>query len=304
MQPIVVVGSMNMDLVVTVPRHPRSGESILGSDYVTYPGGKGANQAVAATRAGGNVQMVGLVGKDSFGVQLQSNLETSGVGASQVSVVPGPSGIALITVDSQAENTIVVSPGANSLLLPDRISLEILQGAKLILMQLEIPLETVQFVTEAAATKEIPVLLNAAPVELLPDRLLQGIAYLIVNKSEAALLSGVTVQTEDDALIAAEKLRQQGTQTVVVTLGDQGVIWSNSESEGRLPAHRVEVVDTTAAGDAFCGGFATCLAKEMPLNVAVKFANAAGAIAVTRQGAQHSLGSRAEIEHLLQQASI
>lgn len=300
MQTIAVVGSLNMDLVVTVPRHPKPGETILGGHYSTYPGGKGANQAVAAARTRGRVKMLGLVGDDTFGVQLRTALETSGVDISQVGVVPGPSGVALITVDAQGENTIVVSPGANSLLLPDRIPLDVLATAEIVLMQLEMPLETVQFVTETAAAAGTSVLLNAAPVEPLPDRLLQGIDYLIVNESEATLLSEVSIRTKNDALIAAQRLRQRGIQTAIVTLGNQGVIWSSSTGEGHLPAYEVDVVDTTAAGDAFCGGFAAYLAEGMPLETALKFANAAGAIAITRQGAQPSLGTRAEIEHLMQ----
>lgn len=297
---IIVVGSLNMDLVVTVPHHPKPGESVLGSSCTTYPGGKGANQAVAAARVGSNVQMLGLVGDDAFGGQLRANLEVNGVNVSQVRTVPGPSGIALITVDAQGENTIVASLGANNLLLPDRIPVDVLTTAKIILMQLEMPVETVQFVTETAAAKEIPVLLNAAPVEPLPDPLLQGIHYLIVNESEATLLSEVVVRTQDDALTAAQRLRQRGIQTAIITLGNRGVIWSGPESEGHLPAHQVDVVDTTAAGDAFCGGFAACLAEGLPLESALKFANAAGAIAITRPGAQPSLGNRAEIESLLE----
>lgn len=297
---IIVVGSLNMDLVVTVPHHPKPGESVLGSSYATYPGGKGANQAVAAARVGSNVQMLGLVGDDAFGGQLRANLEVNGVNVSQVKTVPSPSGIALITVDAQGENTIVASLGANNLLLPDRIPVDVLITAKIILMQLEMPIETVQFVTETAAAKEIPVLLNAAPVEPLPDPLLQGIHYLIVNESEATLLSEVVVRTQDDALTAAQRLRQRGIQTAIITLGNRGVIWSGPESEGHLPAHQVDVVDTTAAGDAFCGGFAACLAEGLPLETALKFANAAGAIAITRPGAQPSLGNRAEIESLLE----
>lgn len=301
---IAVVGSLNMDLMVTVPRHPQPGETILGDNYAAYPGGKGGNQAVAAARAGGSVQMLGLVGDDAFGTQLRENLEGSGVDISQVNTVPGPSGIALITVDAQGENTIVVSSGANSLLLPDRISLNVLTTAKLILMQLEIPLETVQFVAETAAAEGIPVLLNAAPVEPLPNQLLQDIHYLIINESEANLLSEVSIHTKDDALMAAQKLRQRGIQTAIITLGNQGVVWFSPEDEGYLPAHQVDVVDTTAAGDAFCGGFAACLAEGLPLEPALRFANAAGAIAVTRQGAQPSLGNRAEIEHLLQNHQV
>lgn len=300
MQTIAVVGSLNMDLVVTVPRHPKPGETILGGHYSTYPGGKGANQAVAAARTRGRVKMLGLVGDDTFGVQLRTALETSGVDISQVGVVPGPSGVALITVDAQGENTIVASPGANSLLLPDRIPLDVLATAEMVLMQLEMPLETVQFVTETAAAAGTSVLLNAAPVEPLPDRLLQGINYLIVNESEATLLSEVSIRTKNDAMMAAQRLRQRGIQTAIITLGNQGVIWSSSTGEGHLPAYEVDVVDSTAAGDAFCGGFAAYLAEGMPLETALKFANAAGAIAITRQGAQPSLGTRAEIEHLMQ----
>lgn len=300
MQTIAVVGSLNMDLVVTVPRHPKLGETILGGHYSTYPGGKGANQAVAAARTRGRVKMLGLVGDDTFGVQLRTALETSGVDISQVGVVPGPSGVALITVDAQGENTIVASPGANSLLLPDRIPLDVLATAEMVLMQLEMPLETVQFVTETAAAAGTSVLLNAAPVEPLPDRLLQGINYLIVNESEATLLSEVSIRTKNDAMMAAQRLRQRGIQTAIITLGNQGVIWSSSTGEGHLPAYEVDVVDSTAAGDAFCGGFAAYLAEGMPLETALKFANAAGAIAITRQGAQPSLGTRAEIEHLMQ----
>lgn len=300
-QTIVVVASVNMDLVVTVPRHPAPGETILGDSYATYPGGKGANQAVAAARAGGNVKLLGLTGEDAFGAELRSTLKASGVDTSKLGMVPGPSGIALITVDAQGENRIVVSSGANGCFTPDHLSIEVLSTAAVVLLQLEIPLRTVQFVIETTAARGIPVLLNPAPAQPLADKLLQSVDYLIINETEATLLSGVSIESEDDALRAAQKLRQRGVQTAIATLGSAGVVWSSPTREGHLPAHPVEVVDTTAAGDAFCGAFATCLAQGNALEDALQFANAAGAIAVTRPGAQPSLANRVEIERLLEQ---
>ncbi len=296
-QTIVVVGSLNMDLVVRVPRHPAAGETILGSPYATYPGGKGANQAVAAARAGGEVKLLGLTGKDVFAAQLRSTLEAESVDISCLGEVPGPSGIALVTVDSQGQNIIVVSSGANGCLTPDRLLPEALSPAAVVLLQLEIPLETVQFVVEACSDNGVPVILNPSPVQPLPDKLLQ-VDYLIVNCGEAACLSQQAIASAKEAIAAAQKLRQRGVQTAIATLGDAGVVWASPTSTGHLPAYPVEVVDTTAAGDAFCGAFAACLAQGMALEEALQFANAAGAIAVTRPGAQPSLASRAEIERL------
>lgn len=299
-QTIVVVASVNMDLVVTVPRQPAPGETILGDSYATYPGGKGANQAVAAARAGGDVKLLGLIGEDAFGAELRSTLKASGVDTSKLGMVPGPSGIALITVDAQGENRIVVSSGANGCFTPDHLPIEVLSTAAVVLLQLEIPLRTVQFVIEITAARGIPVVLNPAPAQPLPDKLLQSVDYLITNETEATLLSGVSIESEDDALRAAQVLRQRGVQTAIATLGSAGVVWSSPKREGHLPAHSVEVVDTTAAGDAFCGAFATCLAQGAALEDALQFANAAGAIAVTRPGAQPSLANRVEIERLLE----
>jgi ribokinase len=277
-----------MDLVVKVARQPSPGETVLGGDLATYPGGKGANQAVAAARAGGVVQMVGLVGDDTFGPQLRANLQSCGVDTRHLGTCDGPSGVALITVDEQGQNMIVVSPGANGSVTPEHVPLEVLRGAALVVLQLEIPLDTVRYVIREAG---VPVLLNPAPAQPVP---LDGIRYLVLNETEAALLSGVS-----EPRAAARALRAKGVGTVIVTLGGEGVCWLDAAGEGSLPAHRVKVVDTTAAGDAFCGALAVRLAEGAPLVDAVRFANAAGAVAVTRAGAQPGLGTRAEIEALL-----
>lgn len=296
---LVVIGSLNLDLVVTVAQPPRPGETVLGGDYTTFPGGKGANQAVAAARAGAATAMVGLVGQDTFGEQLQTALEVEEVDVTHVQTIPGPSGIALITVDQQGQNQIVVSPGANASLTCDRIPQTLLQSASLILLQLEIPLATVARVIQQAQEFGVPVLLNPTPVQPLGLELIAGVTYLVVNQPEAAALTKLTVETPAQALAAAQVLHQQGPPVVIVTLGEQGVIWVSSHGQGQLPAYSVTVQDTTAAGDAFCGALAAQLVAGVGIEPAIAFANAAGAIAVTRVGAQPSLGTYQEISHLL-----
>ncbi len=285
--PILVVGSANMDVVVRVPRQAAPGETVLGGDYAVYPGGKGANQAVAAARAGGVVRMAGLVGDDAFGAQLRAHLAGDGVDTTCLGTWRGPSGIALITVDDRGQNTIVVSPGANGHVTPDLIPAGELQRAALVVLQLEIPSPTVVFVAEACRAAGVPVLLNPAPAQPLPDEVWRGVRYLVLNETESEQLGGVAA------------LRARGADTVILTLGARGVCWSGPAGDGRLAAQPVPVVDTTAAGDAFCGALAAQLAGRVALPDAIRFANAAGALAVTRHGAQPSLGRRAEIEALL-----
>ena len=298
--PILVVGSLNMDLVVTVQTHPKPGDTVLGGDTRTVPGGKGANQAAAAAKAGGNVAMLGLVGSDAYGEALKDALREAGVDVGFVGAVEGPSGVALITVDADGQNMIVVSPGANGKLTPERFHEGMLHGVSLVMMQLEIPLSTVQTVAAAAAARNVPVLLNPAPAQPLSDELLQKIKYLVVNEGEAALLSGSDVRDAESALAAAQSLRKRGADTVVVTLGARGLAWSGGDGEGRLEPHSVKAVDTTAAGDAFCGAFAVALAEGRGLWSALRFANAAGALATTKEGAQPSLPTREEIETFLE----
>lgn len=293
-KPIRVVGSLNMDLVVQVPHQPISGETVLGSDYATYPGGKGANQAVAAARAGAEVQMWGAVGSDAFGAILKENLEQNGIDTRQLTELPGPSGIALITVDPSGQNRIVVSPGANGRYTPE--GLPLFTPAALLLLQLEIPMPTVLAVAEQAFAQGIPILLNPAPIQPLPGSLLPQIRYLVLNETEATSLTQSPIETPEQAQTAAQRLQKQGIPTVILTLGGAGLVWVDGEERGYLPAHSVKVVDTTAAGDGFCGALAACLAAGGSLKEALRFANAAAALAVTRAGAQPSLAYRAEIE--------
>jgi ribokinase len=289
-----------MDLVVQVPHHPGPGETVLGSDYATYPGGKGANQAVAAARAGAQVEMWGAVGSDEFGRLLQENLEHNGVDTRHLRQLEGPSGLALITVDPGGQNRIVVSPGANGRYLPEH--LPPFTPAALLLLQLEIPLPTVQAAAEQASAQGIPILLNPAPIVPLPGSLLRRVRYLVLNESEAAALAQLPVETPAQAEKVAQALQRQGIPTVIVTLGGAGLVWADGGESGYLPAHPVAVVDTTAAGDSFCGALAACLATGKPLREALRFANAAAALAVTRAGAQPSLPQRSEIEAFLASA--
>ena len=295
---VLVVGSLNMDLVVQVAAQPRPGDTVLASDVATFPGGKGANQAAAAAKAGGNVRMLGRVGTDDHGQALKSALETAGVDTGFVTAVDGQSGLAFITVDTGGENMIVVSSGANRHLTPETVLDEHFEDVAVLLMQLEIPLETVARAAELARERGVKSILNAAPARELPADLLKNITHLVVNEGEAGFLTELQVTDVSSAQAAGHKLLERGVGNVVVTLGGEGVAWVG-ESAGRLGAHRVQVLDTTAAGDAFCGALAVKLAEGASLAEAVRFANAAGALATTKKGAQPSLPSRADIEHLL-----
>ena len=297
---ILVVGSLNMDLVLNVARHPEPGDTVLGGDLQTFSGGKGANQAVAAAKVGGDAAMLGLIGADSYGSTLLESLAKAGVDARAVQQISGPSGVALIAVDEGGENTIIVSPGANGKLTPEYISEDLFEGVALVLMQFEIPLETVVEVAAQARAKGVAVALNAAPVQALPDDLTANLSHLILNEGEAAFLSDISVSDEASASEAARALRERGVDAVVITLGARGVVWSSAAGEGHLDAHRVDVVDTTASGDAFCGALAVRLAEGHSLEESLRFANAAGALAATKKGAQPSLPSASDVEQLMQ----
>lgn len=296
---IVVVGSINMDLVVRAPRHPLPGETILGSDFRTIPGGKGANQAVAAARLGGKVHMVGRVGEDTFGDTLIANLEKDGVDTRYVWRTPGvSSGVALITVSDQGQNNIVVVPGTNYKLTPAdiRAAESVFEGAAVILLQLEIPLDTVLEAALLARKHGAKVVLNPAPAATLPDSLLQQVDVLIPNESELALLTGV-----NEILSAAGMLRSLGIACLIVTLGSNGVLVLNQGISRQILPHRVPVMDTTAAGDAFVGAFAIALTEGKTVFEASAFGNAAGALAVTKMGAQPSLPKQADLDAFIRQ---
>lgn len=303
---ITVVGSVNMDMVVGVPRHPAPGETIIGSDYVTHPGGKGANQAVAAARLGGDVRFVGRVGADGFGVRLRDSLTGSGVDTGYLGVSAAPSGVAFIQVDGRGQNSIVVSPGANFALTPADLADTAFDGAAAVLLQLEVPLQVTLAAARKARRSGAHVILNLAPAQRLSAPQLSDVTHLCVNEHEASLLLDAPVRAvTSDARGAAQRLCDL-VPHVVITLGRRGAAWAARRQEGvstgEVPAFPVEVVDTTAAGDAFTGALALFLARgggAADLSGAVRFASAAGALATTKPGAQPSLPRLAEVEKLL-----
>ena len=305
---LLVIGSLNMDIVVQVPHHPQPGETVLGSDYGLYPGGKGANQAVAAARSGSNlVRMVGCVGSDAFGGQLRAAIRESGVEDDGIQSVDGASGIALITVSQQGQNSIVVSPGANSHLLPERLdsllSPQVLASTQLLMLQLESPLPTVIRAIHTAQTAGIPVMLNPAPFAPLRWEVLRQVCYLVLNQTEAAELLHHPIMDIPTAEYAAATLHNQGIPVPIITLGELGVVWASQDGVDHLPAFGVEVVDTTAAGDCFCGALGAALVGGGSLRESICYGAAAAALAVTRAGAQPSLPWRQEIKIFLEAQS-
>jgi len=299
---IAVVGSLNMDLVARSPRIPQPGETIIGGDFQTVPGGKGANQAVAAARLGAQVSMVGRVGRDTFAGPLLDNLATAGIDHSFVTQDPqAATGVALIVVDDAGQNSIVVASGANMRLSPadvDRAEAAI-AGADVLLLQLESPLETVTRAAEVARAHGANVILNPAPARLLPGPLLSLVDVLIPNESETALFTGLPVGDQAEAEAAAEVLRKTGVGTVILTLGERGALLVCESETVISPAFDVTPVDATAAGDAFVGGFAVALAEGRSLAEAVRWGNAAGALTTTKLGAQSSLPTRQDLKVLL-----
>ncbi|MDH0744826.1 ribokinase [Pseudomonas sp. GD03842] len=297
---VVIVGSLNMDLVTRAPRLPRAGETLAGQSFVTVPGGKGANQAVAAARLGARVAMIGCVGDDAYGEQLRSALLSEGVDCQAVTTVPGIStGVALIVVDDSSQNAIVIVAGGNGCLsaaVVDRFD-TLLNQAEVIICQLETPTETVGHVLKRGRELGKTVILNPAPATgPLPDQWCGWIDYLIPNESEAALLTGLPVDSIASAQAAASALMRAGVGKVVVTLGEQGAVFATQEGAQHFAAPRVQPVDTTAAGDTFVGGFAAALAAGQSEAEAIRYGQIAAALSVTRAGAQPSIPSRQDVQ--------
>jgi ribokinase len=295
---IVVLGSLNMDLVVRAQRAPAGGETLPGQAFFTIPGGKGANQAVAISRLGGRAAMVGRVGADSFGEQMSQNLASNGVDIRYLRRVTEVStGVALIVVEENGENRIIVVPGANGLVKREDVdgAAELIRMSGLLVMQFEIDPDVVGYAVDLAYRLAVPVLLNPSPPYALADELLHKLTYLVLNEHEAGLISGVKVQDPQSAEEAAGVLSSRGAGTVILTLGGQGVVAASAGQVWHVPAYAVEVVDTTAAGDAFIGGLTVSLSEGEPLPKALRFANAAGALTVTRLGAQTSIPNRKEV---------
>lgn len=291
-----------MDLVAAVDRRPVAGETVPGRSLALIPGGKGANQAVAAARMGCRTAMVGLVGEDAFGRTLLESLAAEGIDARHVGVRPGVStGTAVVVVDGAGDNSIIVIPGANGEMGVAEVSAAAgaLSAARVLLLQLEIPLPAVIHAARLAREQGVTVILDPAPAQPLPAELLQLVDYLTPNATEATALSGVPVTGPEGARRAAEVLRRQGAARIVVKLGAGGALYLGPEGEIQVPGFPVPVVDTTAAGDAFAGGLAAALLAGCSPAEALRWACAAGAVAVTRPGAQPSMPRRPEVEALL-----
>lgn len=296
---IVIVGSVNMDLVLRCGVLPRPGETVAGQSFDTHPGGKGANQAVAAARQGAAVAFVGAVGDDAFGPVARQALAVEGLELSQLATLPGQTtGVAMILVEHSGQNCIALAPGANAAVNAERVRAaeSAVAGAALLVCQLETPLDGVRQAVALARRHGVPVLLNPAPAQPLPDALLAEIDVLVPNETEAALLLGLPPGAPLEAEAAALALRERGVGLVIITLGGDGLCVADADGVRRLPAPRVTPVDTTGAGDTFIGAYAAARVAGLPLGEALVRAQQAAALGVTRPGAMASMPTRAECE--------
>ncbi|QEE28802.1 ribokinase [Terriglobus albidus] len=304
-KPIIVVGSINTDLVTMTRKMPAVGETVIASDFAIHPGGKGANQAVAVARLGYPVRLIGRVGSDTFGVELKTQLHSAGVDVSGVATSEGVSGVAVVIVSEGGDNSILVTPGANYKITPEDLdaNVAILRGAGMVLAQLEIPLETVEYLGRICARENVPLILDPAPARELPRSLLQDVAWFTPNQTEAAFyLEGAVEQPT--APETARILLSRGCDGVVLKMGAHGTYLRSAKVAGtRVPAYSVNAIDTTAAGDAFNGGFATALMLGKSPVESAAFAAAVAAISVTRIGAQPSMPSMPEVEEFVRSQS-
>lgn len=298
---VVVVGSLNVDLVVGLERMPAPGETVMGETLERHAGGKGLNQAVAAARLGALVSMIGAVGSDDAGAWLRGIVEGEGIEATAIVTAEGPSGTALIEVDQTGMNRIVVIPGANAALTPAHVTEAIrsMDDVAIVLTQGEVPLDAIAAAMAAGRACGARTILNPAPVRDYPESLLALVDFLVPNEHEAAHLSGLPTSSLVDANEAAEHLTSQGVPHAIITRGARGAVWMSPSGSGSVAAYRVSPVDTVAAGDAFCGGLAAALAAGETLAEALRWASAAGALATTVAGAVPSLPTRAAVEQLL-----
>ncbi len=299
---IVVIGSSNVDLLMKMDHLPEKGETVTDAEFFQVYGGKGANQAVAAVRAGGNVAFVNCVGEDAYTPQMVQNYKNDGIDTRFVFQEKGvASGHALIMIGSAGMNYLSVAPGANYKLTPARIkeAMPVIEQAAMIVMQYEIQEETIKYVIDIANRNGIPVMWNCAPARAFDVSYIPKINILVLNEVEAGFLAGMQVENESDAEVAAKKLVDSGVEKVIITLGSKGAFVLTKTEKVSVPAFKVEAIDTTAAGDTFCGAFAVALVEGKPLKESLQFASAAAAISVTRLGAQPSAPAREEIDEFL-----
>ena len=301
---VVVVGSFMMDLVVKAERRPRKGETLIGDEFGMFIGGKGTNQAIAAARLGAQVHMVGRLGTDLFGDMFISALDKDGINTQFIARDPEVgTGVGTPVIDAQGDNSIIIIPRANMRLSIEDVNKaeEAISEADVLLLQLEVPIPSSQRAAEIARVGGATVILNPAPARELPDDFLRYIDIITPNETETEMLTGVEVTDQSGAERAAKNLLDKGMSAVVLTLGERGALLLTQETTKAIPAYKVEVVDTTAAGDAFCGALATTIAKDEPLEQAVASANAAGAIAVTIMGAEPSMPAQQQLEQFLKE---
>jgi ribokinase len=303
-RPIIVIGSSNMDLVAKAPRIPVTGETLTGTDFFMVPGGKGANQAVAAAKLGAEVVFITKLGKDVFASELLENFKSVNINTQHIEQLNGvPSGIAVIAIDDKGQNMIIVVPGANGKLAPvdvDKAQSDIANAA-VVVAQLEVPIETVEQAAKIANQNNIPFILDPAPAKPLSDELLSRVDILTPNETEAEALTGIKVTDEKSADMAADALLAKGVKTVIVTLGEKGLLLATQDSKEMIPNHKVNAVDSTAAGDAFTGSLAYGLARGNSITDAAVYANAVAAVSVTRYGAQPSMPTLKEVQEFFNQ---
>ena len=298
---IVVIGSCNTDMVINTERLPLPGETIIGGSFFMNAGGKGANQAVAAARLGGKVSFMAKVGNDHFGSRSIEQYKAEGIDVEHILTDSGqPSGVALIMVDAKGENCIAVASGANANLRPEDIenAPSIIEQGDIVLMQLETPLETVEYVARVAKEKGKKVILNPAPALQLPESLFKNLYMIIANETETEYISGVKITDMDSICRAADIISSRGVENVVITLGSKGAFIKENGAYHQVPAIKVKAVDATAAGDTFCGALCVALAEGNSILEAVEFANKCASVTVTRMGAQSSLPHRSEIDKM------
>ncbi|MEN8117600.1 MAG: ribokinase [Bacteroidota bacterium] len=303
MKKIVVIGSSNIDLIMKMDHLPEKGETVADAAFMQVYGGKGANQAVAAARAGGNVAFISCVGEDAYTPRMIQNYKNDGIDTRYIFEEKGKaSGHALIMIGDRGENYISVAPEANYMLTPDKLdkALPVIQHAAMIVMQYEIPEETIKYVIDIANKNNIPVMWNVAPARAFDFSLISKVNILVLNEVEAGFLAEMPVENTIDAEKAAETLVKKGVEKVIITLGAKGAFIVTNDEKVSVPSYKVDAVDTTAAGDTFCGSLAVALVEEKSLKDSLKFASAAAAISVTRMGAQPSAPTREEIARFLE----
>ena len=299
MKKICVIGSLNMDLVVNVDEMPKKGQTLIGSAFKEVPGGKGANQAVAMARLGADIRMIGKVGKDSFGETLINQLKYDKVNTNYIHREDCASGVAMITVDKNAENSIVVAPGANFKVLEKDIDkcIEAIDESDIVVLQLETPINTIKYALQKSKELGKYTILNPAPAVKLEDSIIENVDLLTPNETELEILSGVKIENEDDIKKAANVLIEKGVKQLIVTLGSKGSLYIDKDNIKLKKSYKVEAIDTTAAGDSYTGALAVAFAQDKNIDEAMDFASKVGALAVTKEGAQSSLPTMEDVNN-------